>query len=306
MKKSETGAVITLLAAMIIWATSFIALKVTFRTYNPMFVIWGRQVLASMLFLFVIKKLWKKCRYKKGDYRLLLLMAIFEPCLYFIFEAMAISNTTASQAGILTSTLPILVAVAAFFTLKERTFFLTWLGFFIAVTGAFILSICSEVTESAPNPVLGNFLEFCAMICATGYTITLKRLSERYNPFFLTAFQCFTGSVFFIPFVFIGGKGFPSEFVLMPAMGIVYLGIIVTIGAYGLYSVGISRVKASTAAAFVNLIPVFTMLFGWIFLNEKMNLMQYFGCGLIFAGVYLSQKRASGFRLRKKYSGKQI
>lgn len=291
IKKTDIGATSALLAAMLIWATSFIALKATFRTYDPMFVIWGRQILASFLFLFVIKRLWKKCTYKKGDYRLLLLMAVFEPCLYFLFEAMAITNTTASQAGILTSTLPMLVAIAAFFTLKEKTTPLTWLGFIVAVAGAVLLSIYSEVTESAPDPVLGNFLEFCAMICASGYTISLKNLSRRYDPFFLTAFQCFVGSVFFLPFIFITGRGFPTEFVPLPAMGIAYLGIIVTIGAYGLYSVGISKVKASTAAAFVNLIPVFTMFFGWIILNEKMNFMQYIGCGLVFTGVYLSQRR---------------
>jgi drug/metabolite transporter (DMT)-like permease len=294
MKTTDLKAKIILLAAMIIWSTSFIALKATFRTYDPMFVIWGRQILASILFLFVIRHLWKSCEYRKGDYKLLLLMAIFEPCLYFLFEAMAITNTTASQAGILTSTLPILVAIAAFFTLKEKTTPLTWLGFVIAVTGAAILSIYSEVTESAPNPILGNFLEFCAMICAAGYTISLKKLSERYNPFFLTAFQCFIGSFFFFPFIFINGRGLPTEFVLYPALGIVYLGVVVTIGAYGLYSMGISRVKASTAAAFVNLIPVFTMFFGWILLDEKMNLMQYFGCGLIFTGVYLSQRKRRG------------
>ncbi len=291
MKKTDLRATLALLAAMIIWSTSFIALKMTFRTYDSMFVIWGRQILASVLFLFVIKKLWKKCTYRKGDYKFLLLMAVFEPCLYFLFEAMAITNTTASQAGILTSTLPILVAIAAFFTLEEKTTPLTWLGFVIAIAGAALLSFYSEVTESAPNPMLGNFLEFCAMICAAGYTIVLKRLSRRYNPFFLTAVQCFIGSVFFLPFIFLKGRGFPAEFVLLPAMGIVYLGVIVTIGAYGLYSVGISRVKASTAAAFVNLIPVFTMFFGWILLNEKMNFMQYCGCGLIFTGVYLSQRR---------------
>jgi len=291
MRKTDFKATLALLSAMIIWSTSFIALKVTFRTYDTMFVIWGRQAIASVMFLFVIKKLWKRCTYRKGDYRLLLMMAIFEPCLYFIFEAMAITNTTASQAGILTSTLPILVAVAAFFTLKEKTTPLTWLGFATAVAGAALLSIYSEVTESAPNPILGNFLEFCAMICATGYTISLKSLSRRYNPFFLTAIQCFIGAVFFLPLIFIGGRGFPTEFVLIPAAGIFYLGVFVTIGGYGLYSVGVGRVNATTATAFVNLIPVFTMFFGWLLLGEKMNLMQYCGCGMIFTGVYLSQRR---------------
>ncbi|HPF05509.1 MAG TPA: DMT family transporter [Spirochaetota bacterium] len=291
MKSSSYKAKVALLTAMVIWSTSFVVLKAVFRTYDPMFVIWGRQILASIAFLFVIKSLWKRCRYNPGDIKYLLLMSLFEPCLYFVFEAMAIVNTTASQAGILTSMLPLLVAVAAFFTLKERTTPLTWFGFLTAIAGAVVLSGFSEVTEEAPNPVLGNFFEFMAMVCATGYTISLKKLSARYNPFFLTAVQCFVGSVFFFPLIFISGKGLPADFVLMPALGIIYLGLIVTIGAYGMYSVGISSVKAGTAAAFVNLIPVFTIFWGWLFLGETMNLFQYGGCAIVFFGVYLSQRR---------------
>lgn len=292
MNKNLLKARAALLTAMVIWSTSFAVLKVTFRTYDPMFVIWGRQAVASILFLFVVRKLWSGCSYKKGDIKLLLAMALFEPCLYFTFEAAAITYTTATQAGIITSILPLLVAVTAFFTLKERAALITVTGFITAVAGAAILSIFSDVTESAPNPVLGNFLEFIAMVCAAGYTIALKRLSERYDPFFLTAFQCFTGSLFFLPFVLLRPGGIPAEFTMMPSLGVLYLGIVVTIFAYGMYSVGVSRVSAGTAAAFVNLIPAFSIFWGWMFLGERLNPAQLAGCGLIFLGVYLSQRPA--------------
>ena len=293
MNTSLLKARAALLTAMVIWSTSFAVLKVTFRSFDPMFVIWGRQAVASILFLFVIKRLWSRCSYRKGDYRLLLAMAIFEPCLYFTFEAAAITYTTATQAGIITSILPLLVAVTAFFTLKERATTAAVAGFITAFSGAAILSVFSEVTESAPNPVLGNFLELIAMVCATGYTITLKRLSERYDPFFLTAFQCFTGSVFFLPFVLIRQGGIPAEFTMLPSLGVLYLGIVVTIFAYGMYSVGVSKVRAGTAAAFVNLIPAFSIFWGYVFLGERLNAAQMTGCGLVFLGVYLSQ-RTSG------------
>lgn len=282
-----------LLTAMVIWSTSFAVLKVTFRSYDSMFVIWGRQAVASLLFLFVVRRLWSRCSYKKGDFKLLLAMAIFEPCFYFTFEAAAITYTTATQAGIITSILPLLVAVTAFFTLKEKATVTAVSGFIAAFAGAAILSLFSEVTETAPNPMLGNFLEFMAMVCATGYTINLKRLSERYDPFFLTAFQCFTGSVFFLPFVLTRQGGIPAEFTMLPSLGVLYLGVIVTIFAYGMYSVGVKRVTAGTAAAFVNLIPAFSIFWGWVSLGERLNAAQLAGCGLVFLGVYLSQRPAA-------------
>lgn len=293
MQRTGWKSTAALLAAMIIWSTSFVVLKATFRIYDPMFVIWGRQMIAVLLLLFLIRRLWRKCTYRNGDVKLLLVMAIFEPCLYFIFEARALTYTTASQAGIITSTLPMLVAVAAYFILKEKITVHTWIGFAIAVAGSSILSVASDVTETAPDPVLGNFLEFCAMACASGYTVSLKKLSDRYTPFFLTAFQCLTGSCFFLPFVVARGA-FPAKYELMPFTGIAYLGIAVTVGAYGLYSFGIRSVNASTAAAFVNLIPVFAVLSGWIFLGETLNVIQYIACGLVFIGVYVSRNTGKG------------
>ena len=82
--------------------------------------------------------------------------------------------------------------------IRER-FGLTPAGFVLAVIGVCWLSLASEVSEGAPRPVLGNFLEFAAMVCATGYTLTLKKLSARYTPLFLTAIQAFIGALFFLP-----------------------------------------------------------------------------------------------------------
>ncbi len=289
MKTDTLKTNLALLFAMILWSTSFVSLKITFETYEPMFVIFSRMLIASIVFLFFIKKLAAKNTYKKGDYRFLILMALFEPCLYFIFEAKALLHTTASQAGMITSMLPLLVAIAAFFILKEKMSFKTVAGFIIAAAGAAALSIYSDVSVNAPNPALGNFLEFGAMICATGYTITLKRLSYRYDPFFLTAIQCFVGSVFFLPMIYIDGTGFPDTFVPSAAAAIVYLALFITIGAYGLFNYGVSKIEAGKASAFTNLLPVFSVFWAWLILNENMNKIQYLASAVVLAGVYLSQ-----------------
>ncbi|MGL4369815.1 MAG: DMT family transporter [Spirochaetota bacterium] len=290
MERSPVKARIALFIAMVIWATSFIALKTAFRSYDPMFVILGRQFLAAAVFLVLFPSLRRRQSIRRKDVPFMILMAFFEPCLYFIFEAEALVNTSASQAGMITSMLPLLVAVAAFFILKESLTPRTVTGFAAAVAGAVVLSVFSDTTDTAPRPVLGNILEFIAMLCATGYTISLKRLSSRYDPFYLTAIQCFVGTVFFLPLAVFSG-GFPSVWDSVPALSIVYLGIAVSLGAYGLYNYGISKIDASRGAAFVNLIPVFTILFGWLILGETMNVYQYAGCALVFAGVYISQKK---------------
>ena len=60
-------------------------------------------------------------------------MAICEPCLYFLFEARALQLTSASQAGMITAMLPLLVAILAWGWLKERISRQTLLGFMLAI-----------------------------------------------------------------------------------------------------------------------------------------------------------------------------
>ena len=281
---------LALVMAMILWSSSFIALKIAFRAYDPMFVIFGRMLVASLCFLVVGKRIANSLHYQKGDYKPILFMAFCEPCLYFIFEAKAVENTTASQAGIITAMLPILVMVAAALYLKEKVTKTSWIGALIAIAGVLWLTAESSPSSDAPNPMLGNFLEFLAMVCAAGYTISLKALTDRYSPFFLTAIQVFIGSVFYFPLLIFPSNVIPNTFEPTSAMAILYLGAVITLGAYGLFNYGIKHVPANKGAVYVNLIPIFSVLLGWLILGETFTLYQFFAGTLILSGVFLSQK----------------
>jgi len=288
--KSEWLPIFSLIVAMILWASSFVALKLAIRGYDPFFVIFGRMIVASVCFSFFIRR-FRGNTYQKGDLKYILFMALCEPCLYFIFEAKAIQNTTASQAGMIVAMLPLMVAVGARIFLKEIITKKTFSGFLIAIAGVCLLSFGSQPATDAPNPMLGNFLEFMAMVFATGYTVTLKRLSARYQPLFLTALQAFIGTLFFLPYLVLSPSGLPTHFDLVPALSILYLGVFITLAAYGLYNYGVSRIPASQATAFVNLIPVFTVILGWIVLGERFSGMQYGAVAIVFLGVFLSQEK---------------
>lgn len=285
-------ALFALWTAVTLWASSFIALKFAFQHYDPMVVIFGRMFIASLCFLLVFKSL-RQIDYQPGDWKKLLFMGVCEPGFYFVFEALALSYTDASQAGMICALLPLMVVVAARFTLGERISRRTLSGFGLAIVGAVALSLAATPTETASNPLLGNFLEFMAMVCATGYMVTLKGLTPRYNPWFLTMIQAFIGSMFYFPLLFLPTTDLPTEFSLIGVLSIVYLGIFVTITAYGLYNYGMSKIPASQASAFINLIPVITLILGFIFLGERLNWIQYTASAVVIAGVFLSQDKKS-------------
>ncbi|HIP82831.1 MAG TPA: DMT family transporter [Desulfocapsa sulfexigens] len=288
-----------LLLAMFLWGSSFIALKLAFVDYHPMVVIAGRMLVASLAFFFILPR-FKNIRIRHQDYKLMGFMALCEPCLYFIFEALALKNTSASQASVITTMLPLLVSVSSAFFLAEKFSLRNISGLILAMVGALGLSLGGEISEQAPAPLLGNFYEFLAMICATAYTIAIKKLTSRYSPLFLTAVQAWVGAIFFLPILLLPSVPVPDAFILIPTTAIIYLALAVTIVAYGSYNYALSAMDAGKASIYVNLIPLFTMLLGWIVFKESFTIFQYLAGFAIFFGVGLSQGFWLGSRHQKR------
>lgn len=280
--------IISLIFAMLIWASSFIALKLAMQDLEPYTVIFFRMIIASLCFIYFIKS-FLKYEFSRRDIKYILLLAFFEPCLYFIFEAKAIQLTTASQVGMITSLMPVITAMAAGYFLKEIITKQLLLGSSIAIAGVVWLSLQSTTSVSAPNPMLGNFFEFLAMVCGAGYTIVARYLANRYSALFITAIQVFIGTIFFFPFFLYEFYTTDFNFSMTSILCVLYLGIVVTLAGYGLYNYALTKIEASKAAVFVYLIPVFTLILAFLILNEKLSLVELVASVIILIGVLISE-----------------
>jgi drug/metabolite transporter (DMT)-like permease len=191
----------------------------------------------------------------------------------------------------ITATLPLLVAVGAHFLLKDRQPRTVWLGLALSLGGVLVLTGGSEAQASAPNPVLGNLLEFLAMLCATGYVLIAKKLSTRYSALVITATQTLMGSVWFGAALLTPWGSWPQHYPLDAMLWVLYLGACITLGAYGMYTWAVGKVPVALAGAFINLIPLFTLVLAWLYLDETLNTTQAFACVMVLGGVLLSQLR---------------
>ena len=275
-----------LLIATLLWGSSFIALKYAITVYDPTFVIFLRMLITLSVSLCLWRWV-KRFQYQSGDWKYLLSMSVAEPCLYFLFEGYALQNTSASQAGVLVSCLPVIVAFFAFYVLKEQLSRAIISAFSLCIGGGILLTVVSPSSEHAANPVLGNFLEFLAMLCAAYYSVSVKHLAARYSPLSLIALQGLSGTLFFAPFLFF--LELPAVHNSNALLSILYLGTFVTLGGYGFYNYALSRVSVLTAAAYVNLIPIFSLLLSALILNEVLNSEQWLSILIVFAGVLVSQ-----------------
>ncbi|MCR1829101.1 DMT family transporter [Ectopseudomonas oleovorans] len=274
-----------LAGAMALWGSAFIAIKIALNDIPPFALIFLRLILGSVFFLAFWRVSFREVVASK-DRWLLLLMSIFEPCLYFLFETKALMYTTASQAGVVFAFLPILILVFSYILHREKPSFAQVIGGVIAVIGVVILCLSGSPSADASSPAFGNFLELLAMASAAVYTVLLKRLSGTYSPFFLAAVQSFTGAIFFLPF---GIYDFAQGVTIgaTSAIAVIYLGLIVTAGAYTLFNVGISKTSVAQGAMYFNLVPIFTIIFSMAFLGETISLAQLASMALVVLGVLL-------------------
>ena len=287
---------LALSGAVLLWSSSFIALKIAVAAFDPMVMVFGRM-LSSLIGLSLLRlTVWRKAPpllrdrgMTRREWKYVVLLALCEPCFYFIFEGYAMTYTTASQAGMVVSALPLAVVFAAWLLLGERPHRRVWIGFVLAVVGVVWLSAGSVATESAPNPVFGNALEAVAMLCSALYVICAKQLSSRCSPVLITTVQSLMGLCFFLCLLFLPAVTLPDAFPLLPTLAVLYLGVGVTMVSFLLYNFAIRSVSAARTAAFLNLVPVLTLFMGMVFLDERLTAGQWVASALVIGGVLLSQ-----------------
>lgn len=288
--KTNGRALLYLGGAVLFWGTSFAVTKSAYSALPPMTVVWLRMMLAFVAFLPLLPRV-KRPVHQPGDWKLLGMATLFLPCLYFLGEGFAIRYTTSSQAGVVAAVMPLIVAVSGWVVLRERPAARTVVAVAASIVGVAGLSLGGSAQASAPNPVLGNLLELGAMFAAAGATLTISRLSSRYDPLLITGLQMAVGSVFFAPLALASG---PIDWAAVPASAwaaIAYLGIACGLAAFGLYNSALRLVPATRAALTINLVPVVALLTGWLALGETLSWLQIAACAIIIGAVVYAEAR---------------
>ncbi len=291
VQKQSEFALIGLIVAILLWSASFVAMKLAIEELGPILTVFLRMLLAMAVLLFFLKPIASKQKYQQGDWWLLGLLALCEPCLYFIFESYALTYTTASEAGMVTALQPLMIAVAAFYFLKEKINSRTIVGCLLAMVGVIWLTLSGSANEHATNPWLGNLLEFGAIVSATIYCLLARKLAQRYSPIFLTLLQTVAGSLFFLPLLFIQTEAISFDLSGQVVVAILFLAFGVNIFAFTCYNFAFKVMPASKVGSLMNLLPLGTLFFGWLLLGETLAFMQYVAAGLVLLGVIWSQTK---------------
>ncbi len=277
------------IAAMVLWGMSFVWSTQVYSNLNPTATIFLRLVVATIFFTGILFVFRLNEKIHKEHLRLFALASLFEPFLYFIFEGYGLKNTSPIVGSTIVATIPLVTPIAASIFLKERLTPMNIIGLFVSFAGVIIMLLNKDLELSAsPKGII--FLCITVLV-AVAYSIALIRLTKLYKPLTITWMQNIIGMIYFIPLVVIMEHFETSNFANVKEyiIPVICLGVFCSAIAYALWAFAYSRLGASKANVYTNLIPVFTAIFSYFIINEELTINKMIGIFLVVIGLVFSQ-----------------
>jgi len=277
------------LLSMIFWSFSFVWVKVVYEAYGPLTTVLFRLLISSGLMLVFTILSRKLQKIQPGDLKLFLLLAFFEPFLYFMGESYGLKYVSSTVASVIVATIPLFSPVAAWYFYKEKLSRTNLYGLIITFLGVSLVVLDTSFNFTA-SP-LGVSLEFLAVMGAIGYASVLKGISHRYNTFTIITYQNLIGAAFFLPF----WLGFEmNDFTQIPFdakafWAIIKLAIFASTFAFMLFTYSVRNIGINKSNIFINVIPVFVAVIAYLVLGDQLNFHQMVGIAIVISGLFLSQ-----------------
>jgi drug/metabolite transporter (DMT)-like permease len=287
-----------LLCAAFFWGSSFPATKIVLQGFTPVAYVFLRFLGAAIIFGLLMVRRYR--RLPKSVHFKLILMAFFQPTLYFLFESAGLQFTSASSASMIIAGIPGVVALLAGFFLKERLNARQWAGVLLSIAGVILLAGFDDNPTYTDSSLLGNGLVILAALSASLYMIVARHLSADLSAVELTFYQVFYGMLLLLPVFLIRISAVPWQQINLPAIGaLVFLILGATLVAFLAYNFALTRIDASKAAVFLNGVPLSAILVSWVLLGERLGLLQFAGGFIVILGVTLTNWRARTAGRRK-------
>ena len=281
-------AMLFIILDVLFWGFSFISTKVVLSQIPPISIAFFRQFIAATTLIFLVLYTRTPLRIARRDLGNIGAASFFGIVMYFIFENSGLQYTTASNASMIVAALPIftLFGETMFFKLK-----VTWkmiLSLMLSMIGVVLVVTVNGKVDLSSARFFGNLLVMGAIICWVIYTILNRNLSDRYRSLTIITYQSLVSIFLFIPFVIPEMKRWPavSELSVPVLVNLIFLGGFCSGFAYIFYIYAARRLGATVSSAFLNLIPVVTVICGYILLQDTLTWTQILGMALIMVALY--------------------
>ena len=280
--------------SIILWGFSFVWTNDIIQKGIPVFTFLFIRLAIAGTLLFAFAKLTGKLqRIAKKDIKYLILMAFFEPFIYFIGETYGIKATnSAVLSAVIIATIPIAsLFVEKIFYNVPYTIFKVF-GTAITLPGI-VMVIMKNGESTSVDHYWGIALLFMAVAGATGYSSVVRKLSGNYNSLTITTYQFVIGAAFFLPF-FLGwgldgvNSTLFSREVMVPLLS---LAVLCSCVAFFFWVNAIKDLGMTRTNIFSALIPAVSAVGAAMLGQEEITLISVIGIAVVTAGVIIAQRQ---------------
>lgn len=171
-----------LIICNMMWALQFTCIKLTQDQVGPYFTVWGPMLLATILLAPFALRDFKKSGKQLKDILVFIQLAILGAFPAQVLMTYGTQYSLASNAAILTLSLPVITAFFAFVMLKEKMNTVRWISFVIAIIGVILCSTGDiQQLDFGSKYAVGNLLIFLAIVGNAYYNVGIKKIAERYT-----------------------------------------------------------------------------------------------------------------------------
>ncbi|HET7482778.1 MAG TPA: DMT family transporter [Actinomycetota bacterium] len=276
-----------LLGAMTIWGGSYVVAHLVLDSVGPFVLLFGRFLLAFAVLFPIARR--AGFRMRMMFRRSFLIFGLTGFVLHLTFETTGLMFTTPGSAAIVIATAPAVTLLVSVLFLNERLTPQRSLGIALSIAGALVVT-GARAGSAAGGALIGNLLVFAGVLAWGVYTVQGKRLATDVPGVVATAASAGSAAMLIAPLALL-----EVAFGRVPdvnggmVLGILYLGVLASAAAYGLWNVSLRYVDASVAGSFINLVPVIGVILA-IAVGEAMTAGQWAGAAIVAGGVWLTER----------------
>lgn len=278
--------------AITLWGMSYIWTDKLIAQGIPIFYFVFVRILLAGLILFLFNTAYGRIkRIQRRDLPKFLILAFFEPFIYFICETYGLKVTgSPTLSAMVIATIPIFSIGAGIIFFKEKINAVNIAGIILSLIG--IVMVAMAKGELGEHFIWGIVLLLIAVIAEVGHASITKSLAGNYSSQIIVMYQFLIGSVYLFPMFLwkgLGGFSIETHFSAEVWYPIICLSVLCSSLAFSLWVSTIKNLGVAKSSIFSALIPVAAAIIAWVLGHEILNSRQWFGIAISSFGVILSQ-----------------
>ncbi len=279
-----TPAELLLLGA--VWSSSFLFMRIAAKDFGAFALVEVRLALGALILLPFLLRV--KDQIKPSHWLRFLGIGIINSAAPFVLFAWAAQRAPAGVVAISNATVVMFTSIVAFLLFDEKISKRSALGLLLGFIGVAVLASGKTSGGSVLPAALAGVL--ASILYGFGGNFT-KRYLHDLPPSAVAAGTVVCAALVVAPLAFATWPSTPVP--ALSWLSAVMLGALCTGLAYFLYYRLLYRIGAPRTSTVTYLVPLFGVIWAWVFLSEPLTLSMAVAGALILGGVALSQQRAS-------------